>query len=69
MASEGLRSFLIRRIICVKIVDSLSDLKELLYGVPQGSVLGPRLFNKYSNSIHKHVEPSHFEIEGFADDH
>ena len=33
----------------VKINKTFSSLRELLYAVPYGSVLGPVLFNKYSN--------------------
>ena len=42
---------------------------ELLYGVAQGSVLGPPLFKIYIRSLYKYVEPTKFTIEGFADDH
>ena len=33
----------------VKINKAFSSLRELLYAVPHGSVLGPILFNKYLN--------------------
>ena len=33
------------------------------------SVLGPPLFKIYIRSLYKHVEPTGFTIEGFADDH
>ena len=42
---------------------------ELLYGLAQGSVLGPPLFRIYIRSLYKYVEPTSFRIEGFADDH
>ena len=40
-----------------------------MYGVAQGSVLGPPLFKIYIRSLYKYVEPTKFTIEGFADDH
>ena len=51
---------LINRSFKVKIGDSYSDEALLPYGVAQGSVLAPRFFN---------IEPTRFDIEGFADDH
>ena len=53
----------------VKVGSTYSDLLELLYGVAQGSVLGPRLFKIYIRSLYKYVEPTKFEIEDFSDDH
>ena len=53
----------------MKIGDTYSEDAELLYGVVQGSILGPQLFNIYIRSLYQRVEPSRFEIVGFADDH
>lgn len=44
-------SYLNHRRQCVKITNSLSDVKPVVCGVPQGSVLGPTLFNLYVNDI------------------
>ena len=55
---DWFRSYLSDRYQCIKIGSVLSDAKRLLYGVPQGSVLGPILFSLYttplSNVIRKH---------------
>ena len=68
-ALEWLREFLTNRTQRVKIGDSYSKVAILLYGVIQGSILGPRLFNIYIRSVYKRVEPTKFDIVGFADDH
>ena len=68
-ALKWFESFLIGRTQKVKIRDEYSDILELLFGVAQGSVLGPPLFKIYIRSLYKHVEPTGFTIEGFADDH
>ena len=69
VALEWFRAFLTNRTQKVKIGDSYSDVALLLFGVIQGSILGPRLFNIYIRSVYKRVQPTQFEIVGFADDH
>ena len=55
---DWFRSYLSDRYQCIKIGSVLSDAKRLLYGVPQGPVLGPILFSLYttplSNVIQNH---------------
>ena len=50
----------------VKINSEYSSWKEILDGVPQGSVLGPLLFNLFVNDLFLFVEKS--EICNYADD-
>ena len=69
VALEWFRSFLMERTQRVKIGDTYSDIVDLLFGVAQGSSLGPPLFNIYIRSLYKYIEPTKFTIEGFADDH
>ena len=68
-ALQWFRSFLTGRTQRVKINDSYSEVVELHFGVAQGSVLGPPLFNVYIRSLYPYIQPSLFRIFGFADDH
>ena len=69
VALKWFESFLVGRTQKIKIGNSYSAESHLHYGAPQGSVLAPRLFNIYTRSIKKHIEPTKFSIFGFADDH
>ena len=66
---DWFRSYLSDRYQCIKIGSVLSDAKRLLYGVPQGSVLGPILFSLYTTPLSKVIQNHpgiHFHF--YADD-
>ena len=44
----------------------ISSVKPVLFGVPQGSVVGPQLFSIYINDVVDHVKDS--QIQMYADD-
>ena len=69
VALSWFKSFLKGRTQKVKIGNECSDLSELLFGVAQGSVLGPILFKIYVRSVYEHVAETKVNVEGFADDH
>ena len=69
IALKWFTSFLQGRTQKVKIGNEYSAISELMYGLPQGSVLGPDLFKIYIRSLQRYIEPAKFKIFGFADDH
>ena len=65
---KGIQSYLSDRSWRVIVKDHRSQVRDLAYGVPQGSILGPLLFIMYvaplSDLIHKHGHNNH----SYADD-
>ena len=61
-------SYLSGRSFQVKINSCLSNGVILLYGVPQGSILGPILFLLYISEIEKIAQLQEFGVHVFADD-
>ena len=66
IASEWFCSYLKKRKQLVSIENHMSSVKEILTGVPQGSVLGPLLFLIYIDDLHKSIRFS--KTYDFADD-
>ena len=65
---EWFRSFLLDRKQKVLISGQLSEAILTLYGVPQGSVLGPVLFNIYVSSLPSIIKGLGFKTSIYADD-
>ena len=69
-ALKWYESFLKGRTQRVKIGESYSEEETLDFGVAQGSILGPPLFNAYARTFPSEVKAKvKFTVEGYADDH
>lgn len=67
-ALKWFKSYLTGRTQRVRINGSISESVDVLYGVPQGSVLGPILFNIYIRSLYSVIDAAGFSTSGYADD-
>ena len=63
-----IKSYLGKRNIRTKLNNNISSSKELLCGVPQGSILGPTLFLCYINDLATSIKRMGVNIGLFADD-
>jgi hypothetical protein len=63
-----LKSYLVGRTQAVVIGDSFSESKDLQFGVPQGSVLGPILFVAYTSSLAIVLKAHGVAFHLYADD-
>ena len=61
-------SYLTGRTQCVQVGNLMSKSCPLLYGVPQGSVLGPLLFSLYIQPLSALLKEHDFDFQKYADD-
>ena len=68
LALDWFSSYLANRYFRVKVDDSVSDFLCLLFGVPQGSLLGPVLFILYIKELEDIARKYGLSIQFYADD-
>ena len=61
-----IQSYMSNRKLCVRVQNIHSSLSDILKGVPQGSILGPIIFNVFLNDIFLFVEKA--TLFNYADD-
>ena len=67
-AIKWIRSFLTGRLQKVRIENEYSESLEVVFGAPQGSVLGPKMFSLYVRSQPEVFNKCKFKSSSFADD-
>ena len=66
---DWFQSYLLGRRQAVNINGNISEFSNTEYGVPQGSVLGPILFNIYVRNFIHMLNQAGYSAHGYADDH
>ena len=67
-ALKWMRSYLVGRTFSVVVNGKQSTVREMKYGVPQGTIIAPSLYSLYTGDLSKLVEDQGLKIHSFADD-